>query len=89
MTSQPEIKRKIIARNRRHLQQTEREKGEIHENYGTNAPSQVIHAGTYKTTYEISEEYAAWCRAVKRTGQGKIIPKVIGTMDKKQYQATF
>ena len=56
VTSKPEIERKIIARNIRHFQQTEREKGEIHENYGTNAPSQAIHAGTYKTTYEIPEE---------------------------------
>ena len=53
MTSYPEIEREIIANNRRHLQQTEQEKGitqdplmrEIHANYGVNPSSQAILAG--------------------------------------------
>ena len=61
VTNQREIEREIIARNRRHLQQIEREQGvtegpllkEIHANYGINLSAKAILAGTYETTYEI------------------------------------
>ena len=86
VTFQLEIEREIIARNRRYLQQTEQEKGitkdplmqEIHANYRINPSSQVIPAGTYETSYAISEEQAAWFRRVKQTGQEKTCQRYWG-----------
>ena len=97
VTNQGAIEQEIIARNRRHLQQIEREQGvtegpllkEIHANYGINPSAKAILAGTYETTYEISEEQAAWFRAVKQTEKEKNAPAVLGSLDMGQYRQTF
>ena len=46
-------------------------------------------ARTYETKYEISEEQAAWFRAVKQTRKEKGAPKVLGSMNMGQYQKMF
>ena len=61
VTNQRDIECEIIARNRRHLQQIEREHGvtkgpltkEIHSHYGLNPLAKAILSGTYQTTYSI------------------------------------
>ena len=62
---------------------------EIHSNYGINPSAKAILAGTYETKYKISEEQAAWFRAVKQTEKEKSAPKVMGSMDMGQYQRAF
>ena len=74
VTNPRDIERVTISRNRRHFQQIEQEQGvtegpllrEIHSNYGINPSAKAILAGTYETTYDISEEQADWFRAVKQ-----------------------
>ena len=97
VTNQRDIECEIIARNRRHLQQIEREHGvtegplmkEIHSHYGLNPSAKAILAGTYQTTYSISEEQAAWFRGIKQTRKEKNSPIVLGYMDMGQYQQIF
>ena len=62
---------------------------EIHENYGINPSAKAILAGAYLDEYFISEEQAAWFRAIKQTRKEKYSPAVFGYMDKTQYQQSF
>jgi len=94
VTSQEEIESQIMARNKRHLQQTAREggfttrplMGEIQANHGLNSRVDDLLAGRFETEHEVSEEMAAWITAVKQTDKEKAQPKVVGVMTKEQFQ---
>ena len=97
VTSREEIESQIMARNKRHLQQTAREGGvttgplmnEIQANHGLNSRVDDLLAGRFETEHEVSEEMAAWIKAVKQTDKEKATPKVVGVMTKEQFQYVF
>jgi len=97
VTSQEEIESQIMARNKRHLQQTAREGGvttgplmnEIQANHGLNSRVDNLLAGRFETEHEVPEEMAGWIKAVKQTDKEKATPKVVGVMTKEQFQYVF
>ena len=97
VTSQEEIESQIMARNKRHLQQTAREGGvttgplmnEIQANHGLNSRVDDLLAGRFETEHEVPEEMAGWIKAVKQTDKEKATPKVVGVMTKEQFQYAF
>ena len=97
VTSREEIESQIMARNKRHLQQTAREGGvttgplmnEIQANHGLNSRVDDLLAGRFETEHEVPEEMAGWIKAVKQTDKEKATPKVVGVMTKEQFQYVF
>ena len=86
VTSQEEIESQIMVRNKRHLQQTARERGvttwllvnEIQANHGLNTRGDDLLAGKFEREHDVSEEMAWWNQAVKQTDKEKDTPKVVG-----------
>ena len=61
----------------------------IHANHGVNPRLDDLLAGMFETEHEVSEEMAAWIKAVKQTDKEKSTPKVFGVMTKEQFQYAF
>ena len=97
MTDQTKMEEALIERNRRHLQQIEIEDGvtrqpmlmELKANQGINATSRALLDGTYSMDRELTEEQAAYLRAITQTDRERAAPKVRGAMTKQQYKRTF
>ena len=62
---------------------------EIQANHGLNSRVGDLLAGRFETEHEVSEEMAAWIKAVKQTDKEKATPKVVGVMTKEQFQYVF
>ena len=97
VTSQKEIEKRILERNKRHLQQMSIEGGpteceplvSLHENCGVNPAVQRLLKGTYTAEVEVSEEMAAWIAAMKQNDQEREAPMIEGAMPVTAYQEAF
>ena len=98
ITSQERIEQCLLHRNKRHLEQMEREQGrsteplfqDIRENYGLNPLTEDLLNGTFDTTYELNPVTAAFFQHLKRpdTNQSQVAP-VLGTINSEQFQTMF
>ena len=97
VTTQKEIETRILERNKRHLQQMSIEGGPteceplvgLQQNCGVNADVEKILKGTYTTEVEISEEMAAWIKAMEQNDKEKNAPVIDGVIPVAAYQETF
>ncbi|KAL7524524.1 hypothetical protein ACHAWF_002609, partial [Thalassiosira exigua] len=97
VTKPEDIERLLLARNKRHLEQTDREKDpntapimdELHENFGINEQVNKLLDGRYETSHEVSEEMAAWIEVVKMDEATASKPPIVGVMPKEEYQKAF
>ena len=99
VTSEEEIKKQTMARNKRHLQQTAREQGvttgplmnNIRTNHGMDATADDLFAEKFVMEYKVSEEMIAWIEAVKQIDREMNSPPaaVVGVMMKEYFQKSF
>ena len=97
VTSQTEIERALLARNKRHLQQTAREEGistrpplaTLKLNDGFNDMSTAILNGTSLTSYDITPEMAHFFHALKRTNKDRQLPPIVGDFTTEDIQNMF
>ena len=97
VTSQEKIETMLMARNKRHLQQTAIEGGEsngpvmteLTQDHGLSEMADKLLAGTYETEHEVSEELAEWFRQMKQTDKERESPKIVGVMTKPEFQYSF
>ena len=97
VTSQIEIERALLARNKRHLQQTAREEGistrppisTLKQNDGFNDMSTAILQGTPLTSHDITPEMAQFFLALKRTPKDRQLTPVVGEFTTEDIQNMF
>ena len=97
ITSQTEIEKALLQRNKRHLQQTAREEGistkppltTLRENYGFNSMATKVLDGTPITDYELTPEMEAFFQALKRTPTDKSLPPILGEITSDDVRAMF
>ncbi|KAL7510779.1 hypothetical protein ACHAXN_007669, partial [Cyclotella atomus] len=97
VTDPQEIEDLLRRRNKRHLQQVDREGGpgtqapfpSLFEDYGANPlVDELLDTGRFDTPHEIGPVLADWFKCIKRENHPDSKP-VVGCMTKKQYQDCF
>jgi len=96
VTNPSEIKRLLLARNKRHLQQADIEGGTsstpimrmVRSEHGLSSFNDQILQGKLTTTMETTPELVDWFEAVKRPAT-PTVETVVGIIDKTSYQEMF
>lgn len=97
ITAQEEIEAHLLRRNKRHLEQTDREQGistqqlfrDIRAQDGINPLTADILDGSFQTTYELTPETAAFFEALKITPREGELRPILGIMTSEQFQSMF
>lgn len=96
VTSQDLIEQHLIRRNKRHLEQTDREQGictqpllqDLRANHGINPLTADLLDGTFDTTYPLTPEMAAFFQQLKRAPNDNLRP-ILGTITSEEFQTMF
>ena len=95
--SQENIEICLLARNRRHLEQTAREQGistgppltTLRENFGFNPFSEGVLHGNYVTHYDLTPEMQAFFEALKSNKFTNRLPPIDGVITSEDFQRMF
>jgi hypothetical protein len=97
VTDSQELESMLLQRNKRHLQQVDREGRpgtkppfpDLYEDYGINPlVDELLETGQFNTPHEIGPVLADWFKCIKRDNHPDSKP-VVGCMTKQQYQECF
>jgi len=97
VTSPEEMEEHLRARNKRHLQQVEKEDADsdrhiikdLIKDHGTSEAADQLLAGEYVPQQAVSKEMAAWIKQMKQSEAEKNSPPIVCAMDWRQYQECF
>ena len=97
ITSQDLIEQYLLRRNKRHLEQTDREQGtstlplfqDIRANHGNNPLTADLLDGTFDTTYTLSPETSAFFHHLKRPADNQAQRPILGIITSEEFQTMF
>lgn len=97
VTSQDLIEQYLLRRNKRHLEQTDREQGistqplfqDIRANHGINPLTADLLDGTFDTTYALSAETLEFFRQLKCPAEDQTQRPILGTVTSEEFQTMF
>ena len=97
ITSQDLIEQYLLRRNKRHLEQTDREQGtstlplfqDIRANHGINPLTADLLDGTFDTAYTLSPETSAFFHHLKRPADNQAQRPILGIITSEEFQTMF
>ena len=97
VTSQQDIEQHLLRRNRRHLEQTDREQGpsthalltDIRANHGFNPLTADLKDGTFDTTYELTPAMSTFFELLRHTPETRALNPILGCITSDQFQTMF